>query len=269
MHLGHAYAALFAERAAHEAGGRFLLRIEDIDPVRCKPEYTAAIAEDLGWLGLRWEQPVRHQSQHLDDYAAALNVLRERGVLYPCFCTRKEIEDEAAASGHAPHLVPQGPDGALYPGTCRRMSEHEREQKWKQHGVANWRLDVAKACAQVGALHWHDRAKGRVEARPQDFGDVVLARKDVPTSYHLSVTVDDHRQGVTLVTRGEDLFRATDVHRLLQALLGYETPAYHHHGLLRDESGRRFAKRDQSVTLRALRAAGETSAAIRSRLTEF
>lgn len=252
LHLGHAYSALFAYHAAMKERGRFLLRIEDIDPVRCKPEFAAAIFEDLHWLGLRWEEPVRIQSEHMADYAAALDTLRGMGVLYPCFCTRRAIAEEAAASGHAPH----GIDGVIYPGTCRNLSPHEQAEKLASHGAANWRLDVAKATQMTGALSWHDRARGESTARPEDFGDVVLARKDVATSYHLSVTVDDHRQGITLVTRGEDLFRATDIHRLLQALLGYDSPAYHHHPLLTDEQGRRYAKRDKGVTLRALRLQG-------------
>ena len=248
LHLGHAYSAMFAYQAAQKVGGIFLLRIEDIDPVRCKPEFTTAIFEYLSWLGLKWPEPVRKQSEHLSDYAHALDQLRDMGVLYPCFCTRKEIADEVAASGYAPH----GIDGVIYPGTCRNLSSQLRAEKLAEHKTANWRLDVAKAEAITGALTW----RGEIAVRPQDFGDVVLARKDVPTSYHLSVTVDDHLQGVTLVTRGEDLFRATDIHRLLQALLNYETPQYHHHPLILDAQGRRYAKRDQSVTLCALRESG-------------
>lgn len=242
-----------------------MLRIEDIDPVRCKPEFTEAIFEDLRWLGLSWEEPVRKQSGHLADYADALEKLRGLGVLYPCFCTRREIAEEASAAGHAPH----GMEGTIYPGTCRSLLPQERAEKLRQHRTANWRLDMAKAIGMTGALTWRDRAKGTIEARPEDFGDVVLARKDVPTSYHLSVTVDDHLQGVTLVTRGEDLFRATDIHRLLQALLGWRTPDYHHHALLTDETGRRYAKRDKALTLRAMREAGETPDRIRQKLATF
>jgi glutamyl-Q tRNA(Asp) synthetase len=253
LHLGHAYSALFAYDAAQRDSGKFLLRIEDIDPIRCKPEFTDAVFEDLSWLGLTWEKPVRRQSQHLADYEVSLNKLREKGVIYPCFCTRREVADESL---HAPH---QGPDGPIYSGTCRNLSAEERAAKFTQNGAPNWRLDVAKAMVMTGALEWQDRGQGRIQAKPEDFGDVVLARKDVPTSYHLSVTVDDHLQGVTLVTRGEDLFRSTDIHRLLQALLGYETPDYHHHPLLKDDSGKRFAKRDKSVTLQALRKEGHSS----------
>jgi glutamyl-Q tRNA(Asp) synthetase len=258
LHPGHAYSALFAYRAAKEVGGKFLLRIEDIDPVRCKPEFIADLMEDLRWLGIEWEEPARLQSEHLADYQAALAQLREMGLLYPCFCTRAQVAAEAAAAGHAPHAT----DGPLYPGTCRDLSPVEREKRMAE-GPAVWRLDMKSACARVGALTWHDRGKGEVEAHPEIFGDVVLARKDVPTSYHLSVTVDDALQGVSLVTRGEDLFRVTDIHRLLQALLGYETPAYHHHKLLMNANGQRYAKRDKAVTLRALREAGRTPEEVR------
>jgi glutamyl-Q tRNA(Asp) synthetase len=263
LHLGHALSALFAARAAEEAGGRFLLRVEDIDPVRCKEFFIADLMEDLHWLGLRWEEPVRRQSEHLEDYRAALTRLDNMGLIYACFCTRREIEAEVAAAAHAPHLETAGPDGPVYPGTCRRMSSDEREKRLTEGQVPVWRLDMVKASELAGKLIWHDRAKGETEARPEAFGDVVLARKDVPTSYHLSVTVDDHLQGITLVTRGEDLFRATDIHRLLQALLGYATPDYHHHKLLLNESGKRYAKRDHAVTLRALRESGKSPEEIR------
>ncbi|MDE2030267.1 MAG: tRNA glutamyl-Q(34) synthetase GluQRS [Alphaproteobacteria bacterium] len=258
LHPGHAYSALFAYDAAKD--GAFLLRIEDIDPVRCKPEFASAIIEDLRWLGLRWPEPVRVQSQHMEDYAAALDILRGRGLLYPCFCTRRDIERDAANAAAAPHAE----DGNfIYPGTCRHLSASERAEKLAQHGAANWRLDIAAAMKQTGALSWHDRAKGQIAAQPDLFGDVVLARKDVPASYHLCVTMDDHLQGVTLVTRGEDLFASTHIHRLLQALLDYETPDYHHHALQTDPSGRRYAKRDKSVTLQTLRAEGKTPEEIR------
>ncbi len=263
LHLGHAYSALFAFEAARAEGGRFLLRIEDIDPVRRKPEFMEAIFEDLRWLELTWEEPVRRQSEHMEDYAAALAKLRSMGLLYPCFCTRREIEREVMASAAAPHLAPQGPDGAVYPGTCRKLDPDERARRLVRGEAASWRLDAAKAFAMTGPLSWNDRAAGRIEAAPLDFGDVVLARKDAPTSYHLSVAVDDCLQRITLVTRGKDLFRATDIHRLLQALLGYATPDYHHHELLTDSAGRRFAKRDKDTTLRALRASGKTAAEVR------
>ena len=251
LHVGHAFAALFARAA----GGRFLLRMEDIDEGRCRPEFEAAILEDLRWLGLDWEEPIRRQSEHMADYAAALQTLDAGGLLYPCFCTRKDIRAEIAAAGHAPH----GPDGPLYPGTCRHLSPDERRRRQDSGAPFALRLDMEKAIAAAGhALTWTDRDRGCITADPAQFGDVVLARKDIPTSYHLAVTVDDHLQGITLVTRAEDLFPATHVHRLLQAVLGLDTPDYQHHGLLTDETGKRFAKRDHAPTLRALREAGNT-----------
>ncbi|QQP91422.1 tRNA glutamyl-Q(34) synthetase GluQRS [Skermanella sp. TT6] len=260
LHLGHAHSALFGWHAAVDHGGRFLLRIEDIDPARCRPEFERDLIEDLEWLGLDWPRPVRRQSEHLDDYRAALERLDSLGVTYPCFCTRREIEEEIARAGHAPH----GPDGPLYPGTCRALTAGERADRIARRLPFAVRIDVARASDSAGPLTWHDRAAGMVPATPRVLGDAVLARKDVPTSYHLSVTVDDHLQGVTLVTRGKDLFCATHLHRLLQALLGYPTPEYHHHGLLTNERGERLAKRDRAVSLRALRAAGRTPAEVRA-----
>ncbi|QAZ67835.1 tRNA glutamyl-Q(34) synthetase GluQRS [Solidesulfovibrio carbinolicus] len=256
LHLGHAYSALAAHEAASKAGGRFLLRIEDIDPGRCKPEFSLALMEDLRWLGLTWEEPVRFQSQHMADYTAALGRLQAMGLVYPCFCTRSEIQALAA---------PQENDveGPVYPGACRHLAETARAALAADRPCV-WRLDMARACAQAGDLVWHDARRGEVRADPARFGDVVLARKDVPTSYHLSVVVDDAQQGVSLVTRGEDLFAATDVHRLLQALLSLPTPRYRHHTLMRDASGRRYAKRDKALTLRALRQAGKTPQDVRS-----
>lgn len=259
LHLGHAHSALFAAAQAG-SGGRFLLRIEDIDPGRCREEFIDGIFEDLAWLGLEWERPVRRQSQHLDDYRAALARLDGMGVLYPCFCTRKDIADEVARAGHAPH----GPDGVLYPGLCRHMDAAERADRLASGAPYALRLDMAAACARVGALRWHDRCAGEQIATPDIFGDVVLARKDTPTSYHLAVTVDDALQGVTLVTRGEDLFAASHVHRLLQALLELPVPDYHHHRLLTDERGKRFAKRDRSLTLQSLREAGHSAEQVRA-----
>lgn len=260
LHLGHAYCALFAENAARAADGRFLLRVEDIDSGRCRPEFIDAIVDDLHWLGLRWDGPVRRQSRHLDEYRAALDRLSRRGLLYPCFCTRKDIEAEIARSGHAPH----GPDGVLYPGLCRRLDERERRERIEQGQSFALRLDMAAALAQTGPLSWHDQDAGPQQARPDLFGDVVLARKDTPTSYHLAVTWDDGVQGVTLVTRGADLFAATHVHRLLQALLDLPVPAYRHHRLLTDAQGRRYAKRDRGLTIAALRQAGHDPAAVRA-----
>ncbi|MDK9721208.1 MAG: tRNA glutamyl-Q(34) synthetase GluQRS [Rhodospirillales bacterium] len=248
LHLGHAYSALFAEAATGKAGGRFLLRIEDIDPVRCRPEFEAAILDDLAWLGLNWEGPVRRQSEHLADYRQALDRLQGMGLLYPCFCSRKDI----AGSGQAPH----GPDGPLYPSTCRGLGAGERADRIGSGQPFALRLDMAAAVRLAGPLAWRDAEAGEQTARPEIFGDVVLARKDVPTSYHLAVTVDDHLQGVTLVTRGRDLFEATHVHRLLQALLGLDVPQWQHHPLLMGPSGQRLAKRDRAESLRALRGRG-------------
>lgn len=256
LHLGHARSALTGWLAARDSGGRFLLRIEDIDLGRCREEFVAAIYEDLEWLGLSWERPVRRQSQNFADYGAALDTLERRGLIYPCFCTRADI----AAAAAAPH----GPEGVIYPGTCRHLSDGERSRRIEAGEAYALRLDAGKALASTEPLFWHDDVAGEVAADPLSLGDVVLARKDVPTSYHLSVTVDDHLQGVTLVTRGVDLFHATHVHRLLQGLLGYATPRYRHHALIVDSQGRRLAKRDKSLTLRALREAGRSPAEIRS-----
>jgi len=260
LHLGHAHSALFGWMAAHRGGGRFLLRIEDIDPNRCRPEFERDLIEDLAWLGLSWDGTMRRQSDHLDDYRAALARLAGMGVVYPCFCTRKDIAAEIARAGAAPH----GPDGPLYPGTCRHLSEDVRAERIAAGDAWAMRLDVGKAMRLTGPLRWHDRVRGWRDATPELLGDVVLARKDTPTSYHLSVTLDDHLQGVTLVTRGEDLFFATHTHRLLQALFGFEPPDHHHHGLLRTASGERLAKRDRAQSLRSLRAEGVSAAAVRA-----
>jgi glutamyl-Q tRNA(Asp) synthetase len=234
------------------------LRIEDIDRARCRREFEDAILDDLAWLGLRWEQPVRRQSQHFADYAAALAVLDGRRVLYPCFCTRAAIAAEIASAAAAPHGR-----APIYPGTCRRLAPDERARRIAGGEPYALRLDGAKAAALAGPLHFtNDGREHSVE--PVLLGDVVLARKDVPASYHLAVIVDDHLQGVTLVTRGLDLFEATHVHRLLQALLGYAAPLYRHHRLLTDASGVRLAKRTGAMTLRALRAAGISPSEVRA-----
>jgi glutamyl-Q tRNA(Asp) synthetase len=261
LHLGHAYSAFFAWSRARQAGGRFLLRLEDIDASRCRPEFAAAIAADLAWLGLDWDGPVRVQSAHWPAYRAALDRLAARGLLYPCFCTRAEILREVAAAGHAPH----GPDGPLYPGTCRRLSPAVRRARLAAGTPYALRLDMAAALAEAPPeLSFHELGEGRLRCDPAQFGDAVLARKDLPGSYHLCVTHDDAAQGVTLVTRGADLKPATQLHRLLQALLGWPEPAYAHHPLLTDAAGRRLAKRDKAPTLRALREAGRTPAEVRA-----
>jgi len=261
LHLGHALSALLGWQVARQGGGRFLLRIEDIDIRRCKPEFDEAIREDLAWLGIDWDGEVRRQSEHFDTYGAKLDELADRGLIYPCFCTRAEIAREVAQSVSAPH----GPDGPLYPGTCRGRSIAERRGLIAAGREFALRLDAAKAAALAGPYSFEDGGR-EITGEPLLFGDVVLGRKDTPTSYHLAVTLDDHLQSVTLVTRGEDLAPATHVHVLLQRLLGYPTPRYRHHRLLTDEHGKRFAKRDQSVTLRALRLAGVTPEEIRARV---
>jgi glutamyl-Q tRNA(Asp) synthetase len=260
LHLGHAHSALIGWRAACAAGGRFLLRIEDIDRSRCRPEFTKAIVDDLAWLGLDWDGEVRLQSEHLADYRAALDRLEAQGLLYPCFCTRAAIKAEMARADAAPH----GAEGPLYPGTCRGLAPAARAERVAAGESFALRLDVATAMTLAGPLWWEDDEAGRVAADPASHGDVVLARKDTPTSYHLAVTVDDALQGVSLVTRGEDLFAATHIHRLLQALLGLPVPRYRHHRLLADAAGRRFAKRDRAVTLRALREAGRAPDEVRA-----
>jgi glutamyl-Q tRNA(Asp) synthetase len=265
LHLGHAYSALVAWRAARAAGGRFLLRLEDIDPIRCRPEFAAAILADLAWLGLDWDGPVRRQSEHLDDYRSALARLDGKGLVYPCFCTRGSVQREIAGAGGAPH----GAEGSLYPGICRALAPAERAERIASGEAYALRLDAARAAAIAGPLFWQDEVAGRIAADPLSHGDVVLARKDVPTSYHLAVTVDDALQGVTLVTRGVDLFAATHIHRLLQAVLGLPTPRYRHHPLLTDATGRRLAKRDRALTLRGLRETGRTPAEVRAMADSF
>jgi glutamyl-Q tRNA(Asp) synthetase len=261
LHLGHAYSALIAWRAAREAGGKFLLRIEDVDVTRCREEFVAATLEDLAWLGLDWDGAVRRQSQHFADYAAALDRLDVMGVIYPCFCTRNAIAAEIARAGGAP----QGEEGPLYPGTCRNLSIEERLRRIAAGESFALRLDVKHALGRTGPLSWEEEEHGMISAEPELLGDVVLARKDTPTSYHLAVTVDDALQDVTLVTRGADLFASTHIHRLLQALLDLRTPRYRHHPLLTDASGKRFAKRDKALTLRALREAGHTPEEVRAK----
>jgi len=249
LHLGHAYSARVAWLAARAAGGRFLVRIEDIDPTRCRREFEDSILADLEWLGLDRDGAIRRQADHLEDYAGALARLDEAGLIYPCFCTRKEIRREIAAIGNAPH----GPAGPRYPGTCRRLTAAERTERVDRGDPYALRLDTAKAAAGAGALTWHDREAGTIAADPLRLGDVVIARKDTPTSYHLAVTVDDAIQGITLVTRGRDLFESTHVHRLLQALLDLPTPDYAHHPLVTSPDGKRLAKRDRTVTIKSLR----------------
>lgn len=244
LHLGSAYAALYAWHRARNAGGRFLLRIEDIDTQRCRPEYQAAILEDLAWLGLDWDGEVRVQSRHLGAYDRVIADLAWRGLAYPCFCSRADI----AASPSAPH----GPEGPVYPGTCRHLGAAGRARMSREKHA--WRLDLSAALASVGAMTWD----------PRPFGDIVIGRRETPASYHLCCTHDDALQGVTLVTRGADLEPATALHVLLQRLMGWPTPAYEHHPLLTDAQGRRLAKRDRAVSLRGLREAGATPDEVRA-----
>jgi len=261
LHLGHAYAALFAAAAA-EPGGRFLLRIEDLDQGRARPEFEDAIFEDLTWLGLSWPEPVLRQSERGAAYAEALAGLREARLIYPCFCSRGDIRAEIARAGQAPH----GPDGPLYPGLCRGLSTAERDERLAAGEAAAWRLDVARASRRAGPLSWHEQGRGQVTARPELLGDAVLMRKDGAAAYHLAVVVDDAAQGINLVTRGEDLFHATHLHRLLQALLQLPAPEWRHHRLILDAAGKRLAKRDDAHSLASLRAAGQTAARIRQDL---
>jgi glutamyl-Q tRNA(Asp) synthetase len=263
LHLGHARAALFAASRA-DGSENFIVRIEDIDTGRCRREFEAAIFEDLAWLGLPWRQPVRRQSEHFADYRADLEALAARHLLYPCFCTRAEIAREVAAADAAPH----GPDGSLYPGTCRRLGPDERARRLAAGLPHAWRLDTAAALSETGPLTWHDHGRGAQTATPALFGDVVLGRKDAPVSYHLACVHDDALQGVSLVTRGDDLFAATHVQRLLQALLGLPTPVYDHHPLIVDHGGRKLSKRDSAPTLRALRASGATPDQVRAQALE-
>jgi len=267
LHKGHAFSALTAWRAAREAGGRFLLRIEDIDPTRCRPEFEAGILEDLAWLGLDWERPVRRQSEHLTDYAEVVDILRRRGLLYRCFRTRKEILD---AIGDAPH----GPAEAVRPGP---RAPGEEAALLAEGRPFAWRLSLDRAREALGERTWEALAfveegsgpageRGLIRARPETAGDVVVARKDAGSAYHVAVTHDDALQGVSHVIRGEDLFEATHIQVLLQALMGWPTPVYRHHRLLTGPDGRRFAKRDGSATLAQIRADGVDAATLRNEL---
>ena len=261
LHLGHAYSAVLAHDFARGRGGMFMLRIEDIDPGRSRREHVDAIIEDLAWLGLDWDGELLFQSERLPLYQQALDRLCEAGLIYPCFCTRSEIAAEIAASASAPH----GPEGPVYPGTCRALSHSERFRLLDEKPHA-WRLDMAAALGRVeGPLAWSDNG-GEVVAQPERFGDVVLARKDAPASYHLAVTIDDAAQGITDIVRGKDLFAATHVHRLLQALLDLPVPLYHHHDLISGADGTRLAKRNGAPTIASLRAAGSDPRALVERL---
>src|ERR1700719_4653627 len=266
LHLGHAFSALLNSDLARESGGELLLRIEDIDPSRCRVEFEEAIYQDLGWLGLAWTQPVRRQSEHFAEYRDALEKLMALGLVYPAFESRTEIA-RLIAQQEAEAPWPRDPDGApLYPGTARALPPDERERLIRSGMPYALRLDMAAACARAGELSWCERGEGpqgetgMVAARPQAWGDVIIARKETPTSYHLAVVVDDALQGVTEVVRGQDLFWSTRVHRLLQALLGLPQPAYRHHPLIRDAAGQKLSKSTEATGLRELRAAGVSPA---------
>ncbi|WP_315777792.1 MULTISPECIES: tRNA glutamyl-Q(34) synthetase GluQRS [unclassified Bradyrhizobium] len=272
LHLGHAFSALLNFQCAQQSGGRLLLRIEDIDPTRCRPEFEQAIYEDLAWLGIAWEQPVRRQSEHLAEYRAALERLQGMGLVYPSFESRAEVA-RMVAQRDAEGRWPRDPDGApLYPGTATSLSGARRAALMAGGAPYALRLDMAAAVARAGRAAWDEYGagpwgeSGRVEARPEAWGDVVLARKETPTSYHLSVVIDDALQGVTEVVRGQDLFHATSVHRLLQVLLGLPAPAYRHHQLIRDAQGHKLSKSTQATGLRALRAEGVSPTEIRHRI---
>lgn len=260
LHLGHAYAAWFAFTTAMRARGRFLVRIEDIDLGRCRDDFIGRNLQDLHWLGLRWEEPVLRQSARMAHYQAALDRLVGLGVTYPCLCTRKQIRAEIEAANGAP----QGGDTthSIYPGLCRQRDRNETAQLIDGGAPYAIRLDAARALALTGDLVWRDAVRGNQPVRLSDHGDVVIARKQMATSYHLAVVIDDAAQGVTLVTRGEDLFAATHVHRLLYALLGLDAPQWQHHRLCCDASGRRLAKRSQDLSIRALRDRGLTPAEV-------
>ena len=269
LHLGHAYSALLNDEMARAADGRLLLRIEDIDTARCRPEYEAAILDDLQWLGIAWQRGVRRQSGHFDDYQAAVEKLEAMGLLYPSFESRSEIAALVAERDRQGHW-PRDPDGVpLYPGRARKMPKAERERRRREGEPFALRLAIDAAVACAGVLTWNETGcgpqgqSGIVAAAPQMWGDVVLARKEAPTSYHLAVTIDDALQGVTDVVRGQDLFWSTGIHRLLQALLGLPEPTYHHHRLILDAGGRKLSKSTLATSLRELRASGATPADVR------
>jgi glutamyl-Q tRNA(Asp) synthetase len=264
LHLGHALAAKVAHDLARRQGGQFLLRHEDIDATRTREEYFAGIEEDLRWLGLAWDGEALRQSTRLAAYEAALGQLRARGLVYPCFCTRREIQEEVAAMAAAP----QGPEGPLYPGTCRGLGPEERQRKLHNGDTHAWRLDAQRAAAHAGPLTFVDLSHGLVRVNPALLGDVVLARKDIGTAYHLAVVVDDAFQQITHVTRGEDLLPSTHVHRLLQVLLGLPQPRYFHHALVHDEQGRRLAKRHHALAIATMRRCAMSAAAVLAQLPD-
>ncbi|MFK7910342.1 MAG: tRNA glutamyl-Q(34) synthetase GluQRS [Akkermansiaceae bacterium] len=254
LHLGHAYAAKFASDLAAENGGHFLLRFEDIDTTRVREQHYAEIEQDLRWLGIEWSGTPLRQLDRLAAYAEALEKLKAMNVVYPCFCTRKNIQHEIESMSNAPH----GPEGVLYPGTCKNLTKSERDERLSRGDAHAWRLDTSAASQRVGKLSFTDTIHGTIEVDPFLLGDVVLARKDIATSYHLAVVVDDAFQKITDVTRGEDLLASTHVHRILQELLALSEPTYHHHRVVLDDSGKRLAKRDDSLSISTFRELGKS-----------
>ncbi|MGD9637794.1 MAG: tRNA glutamyl-Q(34) synthetase GluQRS [Alphaproteobacteria bacterium] len=258
LHLGHIYSALTAFSKAKEEGGRFILRIEDIDSTRCRKEFVEAIYEDLAWLGISWEEPVRIQSEHLDDYQKAIDVLEAKKLLYPCFCTRKDIALWDSGIGNN--------DDAVYPQICKNLSLDEIEDKKRRNIPYCLRFDTDRALDMISKqskeLYWFDLEKGKIAAKPENLGDVVLVRKDIAASYHLAVTIDDYLQGVNLVIRGDDLFQATHIHRLLQAVLELPTPNYWHHKLIVNQDGSKLSKSKHSLPIRELRSQGYSASEV-------
>ncbi|WP_158807770.1 tRNA glutamyl-Q(34) synthetase GluQRS [Beijerinckia sp. L45] len=268
LHLGHAYSALMNALIARETGGRLLLRMEDIDVSRCRPEFETAIKDDLAWLGMQWEEPVRRQAEHFADYTEALDRLESRGLVYPCFCSRGDI---MAAVSHKPNW-PRDPDGTpVYPGLCKHLSPAARAKRFAHGEKASYRLDMERALAQASdTLTWSEFGGGSTrwekQATPGLWGDAVLSRKDIATSYHIAVVVDDALQGVTDVVRGEDLFMATSLHRMLQVLLDLPAPCYHHHPLVRDVSGQKLSKSLRAKPLRTFRQDGLSVEAVLAKI---
>ena len=262
LHLGHAYSALYSEKIARENNGKFIVRIEDIDKTRCKKQYVDCILEDLNWLGVKWCDEVLIQSTRIEQYQLASKKLLSLGMLYPCFCTRKEIASNSDVANRKLH----NENNSLYPGTCRNLSDEEVSEKIRKRIPYSLRLNSAKAKEKVGKVYWSDHLSGLHEVDYDVMGDVVIVRKDIGTSYHLAVTVDDDFQGVNLVTRGLDLFESTHVHRVLQSLLDLDIPEWSHHELIRDSAGKRYSKSDQSLSLEKLRESGVSAKDIRKDL---
>ena len=272
LHLGHAYSALLNQKMAHEYGGKLLLRIEDIDTVRCTPELEARMLEDLEWLGLQWDETPRRQSEHFDEYEKAISRLNEFGLLYPSKLSRSEIKKKISSfEEDTGEFWPRDPDGApLYPGKERELDQCSQKSIMESGVQYSVRLHIHKAIKRINKqLVWHETGSGNFEsitAMPSLWGDVVVARKDTPTSYHIACTLDDALQGITHIVRGQDLFHATAIHRLLQTLLDLPEPTYHHHRLIRDKSGRKLSKSEKDTSIRSLREVGVTQSEIRKRL---